>query len=75
MAPCHGCGLTLWNVASCVILWSIWKKRNDRIFNGAVLQVEEVLDWVFLRLSKWVSYWEEFKDVRLEDFCTNGMFI
>lgn len=57
------------------ILWSIWKKRNDRIFNGAVLQVEEVLDWVFLRLSKWVSYWEEFKDVRLDDFCTNGMFI
>lgn len=46
LAPSHGCGLTLGKVAPCAILLSIWKEWHDRIFKGAMLQVEEVLHLV-----------------------------
>lgn len=40
-------GLVLWMISPFAILWSIWKRKNDRIFRALSLSVEEMEHLVF----------------------------
>lgn len=64
-------GLALWMISPFAILWSIWKRKNDRIFRALSLSVEEMEHLVFLRIAKWVSCWKEFDAMRVEVMLRN----
>lgn len=36
------------------ILWSIWKKRNDKAFTRSSKSLEEVEAFVFVQIGKWL---------------------
>lgn len=49
----------IWLAIFQVIVWSIWKERNDRIFNNTSNLVHETQNMVLLRLCWWVKNWKE----------------
>lgn len=50
----------LQNLVLFVILWLVWKKRNDRIFRETSMSVENYLPMVSSRIAKWASLRKEF---------------
>ena len=54
-SPMVGCGWTLWRLIPFSIICSIWKKRNERIFNGKKYSGEDIVSTVELRITKWVE--------------------
>lgn len=55
MNPMFGCGGVLWKLVPFSILWSIWKERNDSIFKGASVSVDDLSFNVTRRITKWAS--------------------
>ncbi|XP_057248291.1 uncharacterized protein LOC130590248 [Beta vulgaris subsp. vulgaris] len=49
----------VWNAAFQVIIWSIWKERNSRIFTNLNSSAQEVQTMVLLRLSWWIKTWKD----------------
>ncbi|XXG74166.1 hypothetical protein AAC387_Pa07g2955 [Persea americana] len=47
------------------ILWSVWKERNNRIFRGSLLPVEELEQLVLLQIAKWASFKKEFDALKV----------
>lgn len=42
-----------------VIAWSIWKERNNRIFNNQKSSLSEIQDLILLRLVWWIKTWDD----------------
>lgn len=40
-----------------IIIWSIWKERNSRIFNNKIGTTQQVQDLILIRLSWWIKGW------------------
>eukprot|EP00268_Persea_americana_P063135 TRINITY_DN8154_c0_g1_i2.p1 TRINITY_DN8154_c0_g1~~TRINITY_DN8154_c0_g1_i2.p1 ORF type:complete len:183 (+),score=16.69 TRINITY_DN8154_c0_g1_i2:641-1189(+) len=53
-----GSGLILWRIIPFAILWFVWKERNNRIFRGSLLPVEELEQLVRVQIAKWASFRE-----------------
>lgn len=49
----------VWNAIFLVILWSIWKERNERIFQSKSSSSSEVCNLILLRLGWWINGWKE----------------
>ena len=47
----------VWMVAFFIILWSIWKERNARIFKTTSCNTSQFKDLILLRLSWWIKGW------------------
>ena len=43
----------LWKILFYVIVWSIWKLRNDMVFNGKVFDFVQIFDIIKFRLASW----------------------
>ncbi|KAL7211787.1 hypothetical protein ACSBR2_014614 [Camellia fascicularis] len=39
----------------CAILWSLWKLRNEAVFNGKQWQLEEFCELIKTRIAIWVK--------------------
>lgn len=50
----------LQNLVLFVILWLVWKKKNDKIFWETSMSVENHLPMVSLRIAKWALSRKEF---------------
>lgn len=46
-----------WVAIFSIIMWSIWKERNARIFCNKQCSVAEIQDMILLRLSWWIKGW------------------
>lgn len=47
----------VWGSAFYIIIWSIWKERNARIFNNVSNTVEKISELILLRLGWWIKGW------------------
>lgn len=47
----------IWFASFFIIVWSIWKERNARIFNNTSLTVAQVQDLILARISWWIQGW------------------
>ncbi|XP_028105674.1 uncharacterized protein LOC114304715 [Camellia sinensis] len=43
------------NVIPLVVLWSIWKQRNDYLFNSAQVNIEGLCDSIKVRIALWIK--------------------
>ncbi|XP_010675532.2 uncharacterized protein LOC104891523 [Beta vulgaris subsp. vulgaris] len=49
----------VWAASFFIIVWTVWKERNFRIFQASSSTVKELRDLVLLRMGWWISGWEE----------------
>lgn len=47
----------IWLAAFIVIIWSIWRERNERIFNKKESSVSEIKNLILVRLCWWMKPW------------------
>lgn len=71
MVPFIVCGEVLWMLVLFSILWSVQKERNDKIFRGVSLSVDDILHVVTLRMAKWASLRNEFDSLKVEGILHN----
>jgi hypothetical protein len=38
-----------------LVWWTVWRERNNRVFNGAMQQAASLASWIREEASKWVS--------------------
>ena len=49
----------VWSDVFFIILWTMWKERNLRIFGDSQTSIKDLQDLVLLRLGWWISAWKE----------------
>lgn len=49
----------IWATIFFIILLSLWKERNHRIFTNSSSSIKDLKDLVLLRLGWWISGWNE----------------
>lgn len=49
----------IWYASFFIIIWTLWKERNERIFNDSSSSSNNLQNLVLLRLSWWLKAWEE----------------
>lgn len=49
----------VWTASFFIIIWTIWKERNSRIFKNTSSPISELHNLVLLRLGWWISGWNE----------------
>ncbi|XP_010678560.1 uncharacterized protein LOC104894092 [Beta vulgaris subsp. vulgaris] len=49
----------VWAAAFFIIVWTIWKERNLRIFEASSSSAKDLQDLVLLRIGWWISGWDE----------------
>ena len=69
--PFKGVGLILWRLIPFSILWSIWKERNNRIFNGKSKDREDIVFMIVLKIAKWASIKKELEHLTLDNNLSN----
>lgn len=45
----------IWNLVPLVMLWSVWKLRNDKVFNGGHPNFADLVDTVKSRIAFWAK--------------------
>ncbi|XP_048495855.1 uncharacterized protein LOC125495243 [Beta vulgaris subsp. vulgaris] len=48
----------VWAAAFFVIIWTVWKERNHRIFRESSSSFEDLHDLILLRLGWWIRGWD-----------------
>ena len=61
----------VWWAAFYIIIWSIWKERNARIFNNISSSVEKTADLILLRLGWWIKGWGDPFPYNCDDIIRN----
>lgn len=61
----------IWHATFFIILWSLWKERNARIFEGRNSSFTQTQDLVLLRLSWWIKGWGDPFPYTSEDILRN----
>lgn len=49
----------VWHACFFIIVWTIWKERNSRIFEERSCSAKQLQDMVLLRLGWWIKGWSD----------------
>lgn len=60
-----------WQAIFFIILWTIWKERNGRIFENKECSMSQLKDLILLRLSWWLKGWGDFFPYSSTDLLRN----
>lgn len=47
----------VWSAIFFILIWTLWKERNARIFNNSSSSLNELKELVLLRISWWIQGW------------------
>lgn len=61
----------VWLAVFYIIIWSLWKERNRRIFNNISLSMEKVCDMILTILGWWIKGWGDPFPYSCEDIVRN----
>ena len=61
----------VWNASFFIILWSIWKERNSRIFEGIARPTSYTKELILLRLGWWIKGWGDPFPYNAEEIARN----
>lgn len=56
-----------WTTIPAVVLWSIWKERNVRIFEGKSLEISELIQKAKWSLCIWLCSGNDFSNLEATD--------
>lgn len=45
----------IWKAIPMAVMWSLWKTRNDVVFNGKMFQLNELCELIKVRIALWVK--------------------
>lgn len=58
LPPFKGCFFKkVWCAIYFIILWTIWRERNARLFESKVYSIDSIKDLILFRLSWWIKRW------------------
>lgn len=61
----------IWSSMFYIIIWSVWKERNSRVFNNIQCSQQQVRDLILTRLVWWMKGWGEIIPYSLDDILRN----
>lgn len=61
----------VWFASFFIILWSLWKERNSKIFQNSSMSIQQLQNLVLLRLSWWIKGWGDPFPYSSEDIIRN----
>lgn len=61
----------MWKLSFLAAIWSIWKERNRRCFEGKVANVNMVMEAVKRSVALWVSLLPQFKSILMPSIFQN----
>lgn len=61
----------VWLAVFYIIIWSLWKERNGRIFNNIQFTVEKTCYMILTRLGWWIKGWRDPFPYSCEDIIRN----
>lgn len=64
-------GRSMWKLSFLAAIWSIWKERNRRCFEGKVANVNMVVEAVKRSVALWVSLLPQFKGISMPSIFQN----
>lgn len=63
----------VWMFSFFIILWTIWKERNSRIFQGKPSFISELKELILLRMGWWIKGWSDPFPYNAEDIVQNPL--
>ena len=64
-------GREMWKLSFLAVIWTVWKERNAKCFEGIVSSVNLVSDKIMLSIAFWVSANPLFHGISLEQIMLN----
>ncbi|XP_048494804.1 uncharacterized protein LOC125494938 [Beta vulgaris subsp. vulgaris] len=61
----------VWQACFMVIIWSLWKERNERIFNQTSCTTTEIQNLILVRLCWWIKPWKSSFPYSVNDVLRN----
>lgn len=58
-----------------IIIWSIWKERNSRIFRNVSCPTAQIKDLILMRLSWWIKGWGSSFPYSCDDIIRNPLIL
>lgn len=61
----------IWTSSFFVIVWDLWKERNERIFEEGQHSIKEISELILLRLGWWLKAWCDDFPYSPQNICCN----
>ena len=68
---CRKFALVVWKLIPLAVMWSVWKWRNDALFDGKYPCWENALDVIISRIAVWVCSKQNLGSVLVNDIVYN----
>ena len=68
---CLGDSSDIWNIVHLCLMWTVWRKRNSRIFKDKEKYERQLLDGFATSLFEWSRVWGFTSSIYVLDFISS----